>query len=59
MDTVKIYANIIKENMDSPEKVNKLINLGLTTAYYYVSFFKDRRIPKSLHYLNKYCIKNI
>ena len=59
MDTIRIYTNIIKENMDRPEKVNKLINFGLTAAYYYVSFFKDKRIPKSLHYLNKYCIKNI
>ncbi|MGB9813989.1 MAG: 2-hydroxyacyl-CoA dehydratase subunit D [Thermovenabulum sp.] len=59
MDTVRIYTNIIKRNMDKPEKVSKLINLGLTIAYYYVSFFKDKRIPKSLHYLNKYCIKSI
>lgn len=59
MDTVRIYTNIIKRNMDKPEKVNKLINFGLTIAYYYVSFFKDKRIPKSLHYLNKYCIKSI
>ena len=47
MDTVKIYTNIIKDNMNRPEKVNKLINFGLTAAYYYVSFFKDKRIPKS------------
>lgn len=45
--------------MDRPEKVNKLINFGLTAAYYYVSFFKDKRIPKSLNYLNKYSIKSI
>nr|WP_281282721.1 2-hydroxyacyl-CoA dehydratase family protein [Thermosediminibacter litoriperuensis] len=45
--------------MDKPEKVNKLINFGLAAAYYYVNFFKDKRSPKSLHYLNKYCIKSI
>ncbi|SFE45467.1 hypothetical protein SAMN04324257_01761 [Thermoanaerobacter thermohydrosulfuricus] len=45
MDTVKIYANIIKENMDRPEKVNKLINFGLTAAYYYVTFSKTRGLP--------------
>lgn len=59
MDVVKVYANIIKKNMDNPEKVSKLINFGLSATYYYVSLFKDKRIPKSLHYLNKYCIKSI
>ncbi len=59
MDVVRFYSNIIKRNMDKPEKINKLINFGLTTAYYYVSIFKDKRGPNSLHYLTKYCIKSI
>ncbi|MCG0274893.1 MAG: 2-hydroxyacyl-CoA dehydratase family protein [Thermosediminibacteraceae bacterium] len=57
MDAVKSYSKFIKKNMERPEKVKKLINLGLFIAYHYVKFFRDKRLPESFHFLNKYSIK--
>lgn len=57
MDPVKFYASLIKKNMERPEHVKKLINFGLSFAHHYVSLFKDKRVPQSFHFLNKYCIK--
>jgi benzoyl-CoA reductase/2-hydroxyglutaryl-CoA dehydratase subunit BcrC/BadD/HgdB len=59
MDWIKTYSNIIKKNLDKPDRTSKLIKLGLDVAYRYVTLFPDRKLPKSLQYLNKICLKNI
>jgi len=59
MDYIKLYSSIIKKNMGKPYLTRRLINLGLNIGYKYVSYFPDKRFPKSLRFLNKICFKNI
>ncbi|MDI3535418.1 MAG: hypothetical protein PWQ82_1783 [Thermosediminibacterales bacterium] len=59
MDLIKTYSNIIKKNLGNPYRAFKLIKLGFDIVYKYVSFFPDKRLPESLKYLNRICIKNI
>lgn len=57
MDPVKLYAGILKQNLDNPKRASKMIDFGLAVAHLYVSIFKDKRVPKSFQYLNQYAIK--
>lgn len=59
MDPVRLYAAILRQNMDDPKRVGTMIDFGLSVAYYYVSIFKDKRLPRSLQYLNQYAIGRI
>lgn len=56
MKIVEIYCDYVRRNLDKPDLVKKLINLGINVAEKYVSYFPDRRLPPSLQYLNKICM---
>ncbi|MEG1002033.1 MAG: 2-hydroxyacyl-CoA dehydratase family protein [Clostridium sp.] len=57
MDFIKIYSDILKKNMDKPEKVSKLLKLGYNAEYLNLKFMGDKDLPKSLRYLAKLCMK--
>jgi len=59
MDIVKQYSAVLKNNLDNPLLAAKLIRFGLKVASRYVAVFPDRRLPRSLQYLNKLCIRYI
>ncbi len=59
MDPIRLYAGILRQNMDNPKRISNMVDFGLSVAYYYVSIFRDKRVPKSLQYLNRYAIGRI
>jgi len=59
MNIVKKYSAVLKKNLDNSSLASNLINYGLEIAYRYVSVFPDRKLPRSLQYLNKLCLKYI
>lgn len=59
MDIVKSYGNVIKKNIDVPDRALKLIKFGLNMERERVNHFPDKNIPKSLQYLNQICLDYI
>jgi benzoyl-CoA reductase/2-hydroxyglutaryl-CoA dehydratase subunit BcrC/BadD/HgdB len=59
MNLVKKYSAVLNNNLDNSSLASILIRFGLEAAYRYVTFFPDRRLPQSLRYLNKLCLKYI
>ena len=57
MDFLKIYSDLLKNNMDHPEKVRKMIKAGYNLEYVNLNLFGDKDLPKSLRYLARLCMR--
>lgn len=57
MDLIKKYGDVLKNNIDSPEKVLKYLKAGYSLQYIALKFTKDKKLPKSLNYLSELCMK--
>ncbi|MGG7097977.1 2-hydroxyacyl-CoA dehydratase subunit D [Clostridium sardiniense] len=57
MDFIKIYSDILKKNIDNPDKVRKILKAGYNLEYINLNLFSDKNLPKSLRYLAKLCMK--
>lgn len=57
MDFIKIYSNILKNNIENPDKVRNLLKAGYDLEYLNLNLLGDRNLPKSLRYLSKLCMK--
>lgn len=57
MDFLKIYSDLLKNNMDNPEKVRKMIKAGYNLEYVNLNLFGDKDLPKSLRYLARLCMR--
>lgn len=57
MDFIKFYSDILKKNMDNPEKIKKMLKLGYNLEYFNLKFIGDKELPKSLRYLSKLCME--
>lgn len=57
MDFIKIYSDILKKNIDNPDKVRKMLKAGYNLEYINLNLFGDKNLPKSLRYLAKLCMK--
>ena len=57
MDVIKTYGNILKNNMDNPDKVLKYLKVGYNLQYLSLKLKGDKNLPKSLNYLSELCMK--
>ncbi|MBM7836030.1 2-hydroxyacyl-CoA dehydratase subunit D [Clostridium sardiniense] len=57
MDFIKIYSDILKKNIDNPDKVRRMLKAGYNLEYINLNLFGDKNLPKSLRYLAKLCMK--
>ncbi len=57
MDIVKLYGDLTKRSINKPETALKLIKLGGLLQYTKWTKFPDKKIPKSMQYLNQLMFK--
>lgn len=57
MSVVKSYGNLTRKLINNPDTTLKLIKLGALLQYTRWSKFPDKKIPKSLQYLNELMFK--
>lgn len=57
MDVIKTYGNILKSNMENPDKVLKYLKVGYNLQYLSLKLKGDKNLPKSLNYLSELCMK--
>ena len=53
MDFIKIYSDILKKNINNPEKIKKMLKFGYNLEHFNLKFIGDKELPKSLRYLSK------
>ncbi|WP_251861672.1 2-hydroxyacyl-CoA dehydratase family protein [Clostridium sp. Marseille-Q2269] len=59
MDFIKYYGSMIKKNIDKPHKACNLLKAGYSLNYKLMDKFPNRKLPPSLQYLDKICMKYI
>lgn len=59
MDVINYYGNIIKNNLNKPNKALNLIKFGLSLEEKRTHLFPYKELPNSLKYLNQICLKYI
>ncbi|NFA58997.1 2-hydroxyacyl-CoA dehydratase family protein [Clostridium sporogenes] len=59
MDLIKYYGSIIKNNIDTPSRTRALLKTGYSLNYKFMDKFPNHKLPSSLQYLEKICMKFI
>ncbi len=59
MDLIKYYGSKIKNNIDNPSRTRTLLKTGYNLNYKFMDKFPNRKLPSSLQYLEKICMKFI